>query len=490
MDIHDPFSCPQVEALVKRIASSGSTDTAEDDYSDLRREIDQLGAAGTQHVAEYLHTLLDQAFSKLSVEEAVQSFLQLVLCGDISPGARAAAFSRLAALTFKHPAYSRETNYMYRARALASLARDAYTQRLIVLNNWLFAALSQTDVRTAKELSEHIETMLRVCLQDDINKSPAFQEAIARFQTHKAKLLLLEVPSTATDAEWGRVLDSMCDLYEVAIKSQRRDPHRSLNFRIELAEQLAQSASRYRPSLKLLEKVLDEAYRRLDAHPCDSCHAYFFQVRAVSQLAKGEVLFNEDGVTAKLLWTAALQDAHEAAKIYSRIGHHFSEEAQAVAREVSLQLEVVMKPSRIFLSHKGADKERVKRFHRTLRLLGFEPWLDVEELFAGRPLHRGLLEGLQQSCACVFFITKEFKDESYLRAEIDYSIEEERKRPAEFRIITLRLDQEAMVPGMLQRFVFKNCDNDLDALFEILWALPIKVGTVHWPRVLRGSQSG
>jgi hypothetical protein len=256
-----------------------------------------------------------------------------------------------------------------------------------------------------------------------------------------------------------------------------------LNFRIELADRLAHVALCHPISLEPIDKTLDEAYRRLDAHACAGCHAYFFQVHAFTRLIKGQRLFNADLYAADELWREGLRDANESTKIYSGIRHHFQAEAQEIAESLTARLELLMKPLMIFLSHKGADKQRVQKFHRTLRLLGFQPWLDVEELYAGKPLHRGLFDGLRESCACVFFITKEFEDESYLKEEIDYALEEERKRSGWFRIITLKLDQDAVVPEILKRFVFAACDNDLDALFEILRALPVKVGTVHWPQM-------
>jgi len=35
-----------------------------------------------------------------------------------------------------------------------------------------------------------------------------------------------------------------------------------------------------------------------------------------------------------------------------------------------------LRPMKIFLSHKGTDKPRIRNYHETLKLLGFDPWLD------------------------------------------------------------------------------------------------------------------
>ena len=73
---------------------------------------------------------------------------------------------------------------------------------------------------------------------------------------------------------------------------------------------------------------------------------------------------------------------------------------------------------RIFLSHKGADKPRVREYKKTLEALGFDPWLDEDAMTAGTNLERGLLEGFKTSCAAVFFITPNYVDENYLASEV------------------------------------------------------------------------
>lgn len=74
--------------------------------------------------------------------------------------------------------------------------------------------------------------------------------------------------------------------------------------------------------------------------------------------------------------------------------------------------EIVMglAPMKIFLSHRGSDKQMVRRFKSTLDLLGFETWLDEDDMHAGIELERGILKGFLSSCASVFFITPSFRD--------------------------------------------------------------------------------
>ena len=135
---------------------------------------------------------------------------------------------------------------------------------------------------------------------------------------------------------------------------------------------------------------------------------------------------------------------------------------------------------KIFLSHKGSDKEKVVDFKYTLELLGYEPWLDDDAMPAGTSVERGILEGMKTSCAVVFFITSSFEDEGYLRAEVDHAVREKREKRDKFAIITLVLPDSGgdrvHVPELLQPYVWKTPKTDLEALREIIRALPVASG--------------
>ena len=140
---------------------------------------------------------------------------------------------------------------------------------------------------------------------------------------------------------------------------------------------------------------------------------------------------------------------------------------------------------KIFLSHKSTDKDAVTDFQKTLRHLGYDPWLDEDAMPAGTPKERGLLQGMQESCAAVFFITPSFKDDGYLATEIDYALEEKRAKNERFAIITLRLggngDASApQVPELLKRFTWKTPKTSLEALREIVRALPVVQRSMEW----------
>ncbi len=140
--------------------------------------------------------------------------------------------------------------------------------------------------------------------------------------------------------------------------------------------------------------------------------------------------------------------------------------------------------AKIFLSHKGSDKNTVIDFVHTLKLLGYDPWLDEDAMPAGTALDRGILRGMQESCAVVFFMTPSFADEGYLETEINYAIQEKRARGDRFAIVTLRLadgdGKTATVPDLLKSYVWKTPRTRLEALREIVRALPVTVGRVQW----------
>jgi hypothetical protein len=59
-------------------------------------------------------------------------------------------------------------------------------------------------------------------------------------------------------------------------------------------------------------------------------------------------------------------------------------------------------PMKVFLSHKGVDKPKVREFKETLELLGFDPWLDEDAMHSGVELERAIAQGFKDSCAAVY----------------------------------------------------------------------------------------
>ena len=145
---------------------------------------------------------------------------------------------------------------------------------------------------------------------------------------------------------------------------------------------------------------------------------------------------------------------------------------------------------KVFLSHKGADKELVIDFKETLKILGYDPWLDKDAMPAGASVERELLQGMQDSCGVVFFITPSFKDEGFLETEVNYAIREKREKGDKFTIVTLRFvgadGNTSEIPELLKPYVWKQPKTRLEALREIVRALPVAPVSIDWRDEIAG----
>jgi TIR domain len=144
-----------------------------------------------------------------------------------------------------------------------------------------------------------------------------------------------------------------------------------------------------------------------------------------------------------------------------------------------------MDAMRIFLSHKSTNKPIVREYYDALKAAGFDPWMDEKEMPAGSVIDRKMKKGFQDSCAVVFFITPEFKDEKYLADEVNYAKIEERAKGDRFAIITLVIPHSGKgkpkVPDLLEQYVWISQDSHLKSLTKILEALPIRAsGKLRW----------
>jgi hypothetical protein len=167
----------------------------------------------------------------------------------------------------------------------------------------------------------------------------------------------------------------------------------------------------------------------------------------------------------------------DAVVLFEPNGHFASAEFAAMFQRHEIALGLAN--MRIFLSHKGVDKNMVRRFERLLKELGFNPWLDDDAMPAGAQPDRAIQQGFKDSCAAVFFVTPDFRDETWLATEIEYARAEKREKGNRFAIITLCLSKDGrqgQVPDLLKHYIYKSPEHELEAMFEIIRALPIKLG--------------
>ena len=192
-------------------------------------------------------------------------------------------------------------------------------------------------------------------------------------------------------------------------------------------------------------------------------------------------LSNIDSVRDKVVSSFHLSSM-DSVVILSRDGRNLQSELQRLLEIHEFVMGI--KKMKIFLSHKGADKPLIRQYKKTLAILGFDVWLDEDAMPAGTALHRGILQGFRDSCAAIFFITPNYKDEGFLEAEVNYAITEKMQKGDKFSIITLVFtDSEGKsgeVPELLKEYVWKQPNCDLEAIQEIIKALPVKVGEVRY----------
>lgn len=143
----------------------------------------------------------------------------------------------------------------------------------------------------------------------------------------------------------------------------------------------------------------------------------------------------------------------------------------------------LQKPKNIFLSHKSPDKTLVREVASALKSVGLAPWLDEDRMKAGANLERAILQGFQDSCAAVFFVTPRFMDDGYLASEIDYALAEKRAKGDKFSIITLLIPGDdgsyGEIPALLRTYVWKHVQ-PIEIVRTIAEALPIQCGAPTW----------
>ena len=160
---------------------------------------------------------------------------------------------------------------------------------------------------------------------------------------------------------------------------------------------------------------------------------------------------------------------------------------------VYLQEFVVDRNRKIFLSHKTCDKPAIREYFEVLKTLGFDPWLDEDAIVAGTSLERGILDGFEQSCAAVFFVTHNFEDENFLATEVNYAMAQKREKGERFSIITMVISEKnkkGKVPSLLKQYVWKEPQSQLEALNEIVRALPLISSEPDWKGHISANSPG
>jgi hypothetical protein len=448
----------------------------------LRAKIEDFRRGGGGRLADWLELLLAQEFTLLKIDELVERTKAFLAEEPVPVSAKLGALVLLAKLTMPTESYEENCVYRRQARKLAHSERRTGDE-VVILVNWLAAAIEKEEADAAQDVANQIEDITSK-LVPAVAEKVFGREARNRFQSHKGKILFMQALNCDDQARRTEFVTSAGELYRKAIEGELESDHGRTNLQIELAFKLTeQNLKHSQPPLSEAGGVLAEAERSLNSHHCDKCQGYYHQTRARYHLAVGNDVRRRSLTQAVAEWQTALRHVGPCRENYTRAGFTTAE-VDPIASECEKNMADAALPRKVFLSHKSKDKHLVRDFKATLQALGLEPWLDEEAMAAGANLERSLLQGFKDSCAVVFFITPNYVDDGFLATEIDYAIKEKRAKGDKFAIIILDFPdakgKSGDVPELLKQYVWKKPQSHLEALRELLKALPLGLGTPDW----------
>src|SRR5262249_4639030 len=100
------------------------------------------------------------------------------------------------------------------------------------------------------------------------------------------------------------------------------------------------------------------------------------------------------------------------------------------------------RPLRVFLAHSSGDKAYVRAIHQLLRLAGFDPWLDEEQLVAGQNWESEIEKAVERADAIAIFLSERAVNKAgYLHKELALALKAAERQPegALYRV-PIRLD--------------------------------------------------
>jgi hypothetical protein len=108
---------------------------------------------------------------------------------------------------------------------------------------------------------------------------------------------------------------------------------------------------------------------------------------------------------------------------------------------------------RVFLCHSSTDKPAVRALYKRLRVDGFDPWLDEENLLPGQDWEHEITTAVRSSGAVIVCLSHgSITKEGFVQKEIRHALDAADEKPeGTIFIIPLRLE-ECDVPGRLRRW--------------------------------------
>ena len=476
-----------LQALENHILRASSPYVQDAHHAEARRLAKQIASRCPDRFCRFATLLVQRLTSEISTSDFVRSLDVPDVLGEESDYLALKVLGYCAMYSHGDPGDQHGLNRQYRGRCLRLAEKlGSLISQLVILTNWVSAALSDDDVDLVEGLLGRIDILLdNPTLAEHQNAKRA--ETDARHLSHHAKLKFLKARDASTDEASKLVNDGVVHYRAAAARIAEQD-HLRVKMQIEAANHLARLGID-RDDLDLLGEArnfLALALRALDSHVSNACRAYYHTASARGLELEALRIHNVDLKLAIPILRQAVSEREACVAAYRAEKHHLEAEAAAELENTRRWLEQMTKPKKIFLSHRTADKDRVRIFAKALRSLGFDPWLDEEALPSSKPVERTLLAGMNESCAAVFFVTENFIDEGFLSTEIDYALLRRRKLEKvgeEFAIIVLVVEAEVgsiAVPEILQTHRHSSHYTELEAFEALICALPVRTGTVLW----------
>ena len=117
--------------------------------------------------------------------------------------------------------------------------------------------------------------------------------------------------------------------------------------------------------------------------------------------------------------------------------------------------------AQIFLCHTSEDKPQVRNVYQRLKALGFDPWLDEEEILPGQDWDYEIEKALETSdFVMVFLSTRSVNKMGYVQREFRHALYHSEEMPEGYiHTIPIKLD-ECEVPRRFRRHQWANLNND------------------------------
>lgn len=123
---------------------------------------------------------------------------------------------------------------------------------------------------------------------------------------------------------------------------------------------------------------------------------------------------------------------------------------------------------RVFIIYAREDLEAARKLSANLRELGFNPWLDVDEISPGQVWRKSVINALEKSSMALVLISKHLAKKGFVQEELKVAMGILQEREKDISpVIPVRLD-ESEVPESLSHIHWVNLfeENGIDRLVK------------------------